>query len=50
MMKWFIACIIVVMIGVAILCIQCISVTYIIVDDAVTEQQRNNLLILYDIK
>ena len=50
MTNWFIGCIIVIVIGLAILLTQCVSVTFILVDDAVTEYHRSNLLILYDVK
>lgn len=50
MMKWFIGCLIVIIVGLCVLLIQCTVTVHFVVDDAVTEFHRTNLLVLYDIK
>jgi len=50
MIRWLIGCLIVILVGLCILLTQCITVTFIVVDDAITEYHRSNLLILYDVK
>lgn len=48
--KVFIGCLIAIAIGVSILLFNLITITVIVVDDAVTENHRTNLLVLYNIR
>lgn len=50
MMKWFVGCLIVIIISLCVLLIQCTVTFHLVVDDKVSEYHRNNLLVLYDIK
>ena len=49
-MKWFIICIIVIFFGLGLLIGMYSGLTFIFVDDKITEAHLDNLLILYDIK
>lgn len=49
-MKWFITCLVIIFIGLAITISNCVSLTVIAINDSLDENHLANLLIIYNIE